>query len=83
MPVLVGTSGWQYRHWRDAFYPRDVPQRRWLEYYAGKFGTVENNGTFYRLPATQKDRIEADIQVAGVKPMSCPADVHAETHQDT
>ena len=51
MPVLVGTSGWQYRHWRDAFYPRDVPQRLWLEYYAGKFGTVENNGTFYRLPA--------------------------------
>jgi uncharacterized protein YecE (DUF72 family) len=51
MPVLVGTSGWQYRHWRDAFYPRDVPQRRWLEYYAGHFPTVENNGTFYRLPA--------------------------------
>jgi len=53
MPVLTGTSGWQYRHWRDAFYPRDVPQRLWLEYYAGKFGTVENNGTFYRLPARE------------------------------
>ncbi len=51
MPVLAGTSGWQYRHWRDEFYPRDVPQRRWLEYYAGQFATVENNGTFYRLPA--------------------------------
>lgn len=51
MAVLVGTSGWQYRHWRGAFYPPDVPQRLWLEYYAGKFGTVENNGTFYRLPA--------------------------------
>jgi len=51
MPVLVGTSGWQYRDWRGAFYPRDVPQRRWLEYYAGKFATVENNATFYRLPA--------------------------------
>jgi uncharacterized protein YecE (DUF72 family) len=51
MPVLVGTSGWQYRHWRDAFYPRDVPQRQWLEYYASKFAAVENNGTFYRLPA--------------------------------
>jgi uncharacterized protein YecE (DUF72 family) len=49
MAVLVGTSGWQYRHWRGAFYPKDVPQRLWLEYYAGKFGTVENNGTFYRL----------------------------------
>src|SRR5271165_2701555 len=33
--------------------------------------------------ATQKDRIDADIQLAGVKPMACPADVHAETHQDT
>ncbi len=51
MPVLVGTSGWQYRHWRDAFYPAGVPQRQWLEYYAGRFPTVESNGTFYRLPA--------------------------------
>jgi uncharacterized protein YecE (DUF72 family) len=51
MPVLVGTSGWQYRHWREAFYPADVPQRQWLEYYASRFATVENNGTFYRLPA--------------------------------
>jgi len=51
MPVLVGTSGWQYRHWRDAFYPVGVPQRQWLEYYASRFATVENNGAFYRLPA--------------------------------
>src|SRR6516162_728028 len=53
MPVLVGTSGWQYRHWRGTFYPPDVPQRLWLEYYAERFGTVENNGTFYRLPARE------------------------------
>ena len=53
MPVLVGTSGWQYREWRADFYPKDVPQRRWLEYYTGRFGTVENNGTFYRLPARE------------------------------
>lgn len=53
MPVLAGTSGWQYRHWRDVFYPREVPQRQWLEYYAGRFDTVENNGTFYRLPARE------------------------------
>src|SRR5271167_3581116 len=48
--VLIGTSGWQYRDWRGTFYPLDVPQRRWLEYYASQFATVENNGTFYRLP---------------------------------
>ena len=33
--------------------------------------------------ATAKDRIEADIQLAGVKPMSCPNEVHADAHQDT
>ncbi len=47
---MVGTSGWQYRDWRGTFYPPDVPQNRWLEYYASQFATVENNGTFYRLP---------------------------------
>jgi uncharacterized protein YecE (DUF72 family) len=51
--VLVGTSGWQYRHWRAVFYPEGVPQRQWLEYYAGRFATVENDGTFYRLPARE------------------------------
>lgn len=50
MPVLVGTSGWQYRHWRERFYPRDVAQGRWLEFYAERFATVEINNTFYNLP---------------------------------
>ena len=51
MPVLIGTSGWLYRDWRGKLYPdRGVPQRRWLEYYAERFGTVELNNAFYRLP---------------------------------
>jgi uncharacterized protein YecE (DUF72 family) len=33
------------------FYPEDVPQRRWLEFYADRFCSVEINATFYRLPA--------------------------------
>jgi uncharacterized protein YecE (DUF72 family) len=52
MPVLIGTSGWQYRDWRGVLYPPGLAERDWLEYYAGRYGTVENNGTFYRLPAT-------------------------------
>jgi uncharacterized protein YecE (DUF72 family) len=48
--VRVGCSGWEYRHWRGSFYPRDLPQSRWLEHYAERFDTVELNGTFYRLP---------------------------------
>jgi uncharacterized protein YecE (DUF72 family) len=49
MPLLVGTSGWQYRDWRGPFYPPELPLARWLDYYATSFPTVENNGTFYRL----------------------------------
>jgi len=48
--LRVGTSGWHYRDWRAVFYPEKLPARRWLEYYAGRFGTVELNNTFYRLP---------------------------------
>src|SRR3954468_3942444 len=50
MPLLIGTSGWQYRHWRETFYPRGVAQAKWLEYYAARFATVESNAAFYRLP---------------------------------
>ncbi|HLG67266.1 MAG TPA: DUF72 domain-containing protein [Acidimicrobiales bacterium] len=50
MPVLIGTSGWQYGHWRGRLYPVSVPRARWLEHYASRFGTVEVDGTFYRLP---------------------------------
>ncbi|NXY98889.1 DUF72 domain-containing protein [Streptomyces sp. BR123] len=51
MPVLVGTSGWQYRDWSGVLYPAGRPQRLWLEEYAAHFATVESNNAFYRLPA--------------------------------
>jgi uncharacterized protein YecE (DUF72 family) len=50
MRIRVGCSGWQYRHWRGNFYPADLPQREWLEFYARQFDTVEVNNSFYRLP---------------------------------
>lgn len=48
--VHVGCSGWVYPHWRELFYPKEVPQRAWLSHYAEHFDTVEINNTFYRLP---------------------------------
>ena len=51
--VRIGTSGYSYAHWRGAFYPPGVPQRRWLEYYAERYDTVEINMTFYRLPRVE------------------------------
>ena len=46
----MGCSGWQYGHWRGAFYPDDLPASRWFDFYASRFDTVEINNTFYRLP---------------------------------
>ena len=51
--LRVGTSGWQYRDWRGVFYPPGLAQRAWLEYYSGRYGTVENNAAFYRLPSRE------------------------------
>jgi uncharacterized protein YecE (DUF72 family) len=48
--VRIGTSGWEYRHWRGRFYPTGLPQDRRLEFYAERFDTVELNNSFYRLP---------------------------------
>jgi uncharacterized protein YecE (DUF72 family) len=49
--LRIGCSGWNYDHWRNGvFYPPRLPPRRWLEYYAQHFDTVEVNATFYRLP---------------------------------
>lgn len=48
--LRIGTSGYQYHHWKGAFYPNELPQRRWFEYYSSQFDTVEINNSFYSLP---------------------------------
>ncbi len=51
--IYIGTSGWNYNHWRELFYPKDCPKTKWLDFYATHFGTVELNASFYRLPKPQ------------------------------
>ncbi len=52
--VYIGTSGWNYKHWANGrFYPPGLAQKHWLSFYAGRFGTVELNSTFYRLPSAE------------------------------
>ncbi len=48
--VRIGTSGWNYRHWRGIFYPERLAVKRWFAYYSQYFDTVEINNTFYHLP---------------------------------
>ena len=42
-PVRIGCSGWQYKDWRERFYPKGCAQRKWLRFYSRTFGTVEVN----------------------------------------
>jgi uncharacterized protein YecE (DUF72 family) len=48
--IYIGTSGWVYKDWAQAFYPTDWPAQRSLEFYSQNFPTVEINASFYRLP---------------------------------
>ncbi|TCH99878.1 DUF72 domain-containing protein [Roseococcus sp. SYP-B2431] len=47
--IRIGISGWTYGGWRGVFYPERLAQKRELAYAAGKFRTIEINGTFYGL----------------------------------
>ena len=46
----VGTSGWNYKHWRGDLYPSGLPVAKWLQHYSTLFSTVEINNSFYRIP---------------------------------
>jgi len=46
--LYIGTSGWNYKAWKDTFY-QGVKQKEWLQHYATMFNAVEVNATFYRL----------------------------------
>jgi uncharacterized protein YecE (DUF72 family) len=50
MKIIVGTSGWLYKHWGEKFYPAKTKDREKLDYLAGHFDTVEINASFYRMP---------------------------------
>ena len=45
--IYVGIGGWTFEPWRGTFYPDKLPQKRELEYAAGKLTSIEINGTYY------------------------------------
>ena len=52
--IRIGISGWRYAPWRKVFYPKDLPQRRELEFASREFGSIEINGSFYSLQTPQR-----------------------------
>jgi len=47
--LFAGTSGFSYPAWKPDFYPKEVPSKKFLEYYATRLNSVEANYTFRRL----------------------------------
>ena len=46
----IGCSGFYYKEWKGSFYPEKLSQKKWFDYYAQHFSTIEINNTFYRFP---------------------------------
>ena len=59
--AYIGISGYDYKPWRDRFYPPGLPAREWLAYASRQFNSIELNGTFYSLksPAVFRKWAEA------------------------
>jgi len=51
--IWIGTSGFSYKEWRPLFYPAELPERKFLRYYASQFNSVEIDSTFYRMPTAR------------------------------
>ncbi len=48
--IWLGTSGFSYKEWKPVFYPQDLSDKQFLQYYATKLNSVEIDYTFYRMP---------------------------------
>jgi uncharacterized protein YecE (DUF72 family) len=46
----IGCSGWSYTSWQGPFYPSNIENSSWLNYYSHVFGYVEIDSSFYRTP---------------------------------
>ena len=53
MEWKIGCSGYHYPEWKGLFYPRDIPQRKWFEFYCENFNTLELNVTYYKFPSVE------------------------------
>jgi uncharacterized protein YecE (DUF72 family) len=45
--IRVGVGGWNFEPWRGVFYPKDLAQKRELEFASRALTSIEINGTYY------------------------------------
>jgi len=59
--IRIGSCAWSFDDWRGVFYPQDLPESHWLEFYAGQFPAVEVDSTFHAAPTEATVRRWAEM----------------------
>jgi uncharacterized protein YecE (DUF72 family) len=65
--IRIGACAWSFDGWRGPFYPLDLPESEWLEFYARYFPAVEVDSTFYTVPGEHAVRRWVDATPAGFR----------------
>jgi uncharacterized protein YecE (DUF72 family) len=65
--IRIGSCAWSFDNWRGAFYPHDLPESHWLEFYAGHFPAVEVDSTFHATPTEATVRRWAETTPASFR----------------
>ncbi len=65
--IRIGSCAWSFQDWRGVFYPPDLPESRWLEFYANYFPAVEVDTTFHAPPAEDTVRRWVEITPAAFR----------------
>ena len=50
LKFYIGCSGWSYTAWKGPFYPSEIKNSKWLEFYSKVFDYVEIDSSFYNIP---------------------------------
>jgi uncharacterized protein YecE (DUF72 family) len=50
MKWKIGCSGYHYPEWKGHFYPENLSQQKWFDFYCQHFNTLELNATYYKFP---------------------------------
>jgi len=65
--IRIGSCAWSFEDWRGTFYPHDLPESHWLEFYSNYFPAVEVDSTFHAVPAENTVRRWAEMTPAGFR----------------
>jgi uncharacterized protein YecE (DUF72 family) len=65
--IRIGACAWSFDDWRGPFYPPDLPNSEWLEFYANYFPAVEVDSTFYAAPSENTVRRWIEVTPAAFR----------------